>query len=144
MSTPKKVLLIIGAAFGICVLAWVALIGAVYAWGGVMTVRIDNPDGPDFSIPVPMAVVNAALASGESTVLEFRRELGDYEPMLREILEVIEDCPDMTFVEVEDHGDHVRVSKDGGTLRVEVQERGHDGVSVVVSLPTRSIVRLVS
>jgi hypothetical protein len=144
MSTSKKVLLVLGAAGAICVLAWVALIGAVYALGGVMTVRIDQPGGPDLAIPIPMAIVDAALASGEAVFLDLRSELDEYEPLMREILEVIEDCPDMTFVEVEDGGDHVRVSKSGGTLRVEVRERGRDGVNVQVSLPTRSIARLVS
>jgi hypothetical protein len=144
MTTTKKVFLILGSAFGLCLLGWVVLVGAVYAWGGVMTVRVDNPQGPDLSIPVPMAVVDAALATGELALEDIHLELGEYGPMLREILEVIDDCPDVTFVEVEDRGDHVRVSKEGGTLRVEVSEHGRHGVSVEVSLPTRSIARLVS
>lgn len=143
MSRTKKVFLVLGSAFGICVLAWVALIGAVYAWGGVMTVRVDNPGGPRLSIPVPVAVVDAALATGELAFDEFREEFGDLGPMLGEIFEVIEDCPDMTFVEVEDRGDHVRVWKEGDRLRIEVRESGRNGANVEISLPTRSIARLV-
>lgn len=144
MTTTKKVLLVLGSALGLCILGWVVLVGSVYAWGGVMTVRIDNPSGPDLSIPVPMAVVDAALATGEMVFEDIHLNLGAYGPMLREILEVIDDCPDVTFVEVEDGGDHVRVFKEGGTLRVEVKERGRHGINVTVSLPTRSIARLVS
>lgn len=144
MTTTKKILLILGSAFCLCVLGWVVLVGAVYAYGGVMTVRVDNPNGPDLSIPVPMAVVDAALATGELVLDDIHMEFGEWGPMLREILEVIDDCPDVTFVEVEDHGDHVRVAKEGGYLRVEVTEHGRHGVNVQVSLPTRSIARLVS
>ncbi len=143
MTTTKKVLLILGSAFGLCVLGWVVLVGAVYAYGGVMTVRVDNPNGPDLAIPVPMAVVDAALATGEMALDDIHVELGEYGPMLREILAVIDDCPDVTFVEVEDGFDHVRVAKEGGYLLVEVNEhRGH-GMNIKVSLPTRSIARLV-
>lgn len=144
MTTPKKVLLIFGSAVGLCILSWVLLIGAVYAWGGVMTVRVDNPSGPDLSIPVPLAVVEAALATGEVAFEDLRFEFGAYGPILLEILEVIEDCPDMTFVEVEDRGDHVRVAKEDGRLRVLVRERGSQGVNVEVTVSAKSIARLVS
>ena len=142
MTTTKKVFLVLGSAFGLCVLGWVVLVGAVYAWGGVLTVRVDNPRGPDLSIPVPMAVVDAALATGELAFENVNLDLGEYREVLREILEVIDECPDATFVEIEDRGDYVRVSKQGGTLRVEVDEHGRNGVNVTVTLPTRSIARL--
>lgn len=144
MSTSKKVFAVVGAAFGICVLGWVLLVGAVYAWGGVMTVRVDNPGGPDLAIPVPMAVVDAALTTGEFALEDIAFDIGEYGPMLRAVLEVIEDCPDVTFVEVEDHGDHVRVAKEGRYLRVEVREHGRHGVNISVSLPTRFASRTIS
>ncbi len=144
MSTAKKALLAVGAAFGLCVLGWVLLVGAVYAWGGVLTVRVDNPRGPDIAIPVPMAVVDAALTTGEFAFDDIELDIGEYGPALRAIMEVIEDCPDVTFVEVEDHGDYVRVAKEGRYLKVEVRERGSHGVNVSVSLPTRFASRTVS
>ena len=143
MSTPKKVFLVLGSAFGLCVLGWVVLVGAVYAWGGVMTVRVDNPRGPNLSIPVPMAVIDAALATGELALDDAHLDFGEFGPMIREILAVIDDCPDVTFVDVQDGRDSVRVFKEDGKLRVEVEERGSDGVSVSISLPTRSIARLM-
>lgn len=146
MSTTKKVFLVIGSAFGICVLSWVLVVGAVYAWGGVMTVTIDNPDGPNLWIPVPLAVVDAALATGEFALDEVHVDIGEYGPMLRAMMEVIEDCPDMTFVEVEveDGGNYVRVAKEGGYLLVEVKERGRHGVNIRVSFPTRFASRTIS
>ncbi|MFQ5525689.1 MAG: hypothetical protein ACE5GX_05450 [Thermoanaerobaculia bacterium] len=144
MSTTKKVLLVVGSAFGICVLCWVLVVGAVYAWGGVMTVKVDNPNGPNLNIPVPMAVVDAALATSEIALEEVRIEIGEYGPMLAAMMEVIEDCPDVTFVEVEDRGDHVRVFKEDGYIKVEVNERGHHGVNVRVSIPARFASRTVA
>jgi len=148
MSTTKKVLLVVGSAFGICVLCWVLLVGAVYAWGGVMTVRVDSRGGPNLSIPVPMALVDAALSTGDLALDGLRDGIGDFGPALSAMMEVIEDCPDVTFVEVEDGGDYVRVAKEGAYLRVEVRESGRDGVDVRISLPTRfasrTIARLVS
>lgn len=144
MTTTKKVFIVLGSAFGLCVLGWIALVGAVYALGGVMTVRVDNPTGPDLSIPVPVAVVGAALATGESAFRDIELHFGDLTPMLREMLEVIDECPDVTFVDVQDRGESVRIYKEDGYLRVEVHESGRDGVNVEVSMPTRSIARLVS
>lgn len=144
MTTTKKVFLVIGCAFGLCVLGWVVLVGAVYAWGGVMTVRVDNPNGPDLAIPVPMAVVDAALTTGELALENVHLDIGEYGPMLAAMMEVIDDCPDVTFVEVEDRGDYVRVAKEGRYLKVEVREHGSHGVNVKVSLPTRFASRTVS
>ena len=61
--------------------------------------------------------------------------------MVRELLEVLEDCPDVTFVEVEDDSDWVRVSKKRGKLIVEVEE---SATSIRISIPTRSIARTVN
>lgn len=147
MSRTRKTLLVVGAAFGLCLLGWVALVGAVYAWGGVLSVRVDNPAGPDLSLPVPLAVVDVAMAAGGVTLehvpAEIALEIREYAPMLRELVEVIEDCPDVVFVEVEDRGDEVRISKRKGRLFVEVRERGPGGVDVEVSMPVRSVARLV-
>ena len=65
---------------------------------------------------------------------------------MREMLEVIEECPDVTFVEVVDGDEHVKVFKQGRYLKVSVDDG--DQFSVQVSLPARSvrqtIARLVS
>jgi len=48
---------------------------------------------------------------------------------------------DVTFVEVLDHGDHVRVAKKGGKIRVEVRD---PDISLNVAVPIRPIRRTVS
>ena len=58
MASTKKVLTYIAAFFGVAILSWVVLIGAVYAWGGVMTVSIeDRNENFSLYLPVPVAVM---------------------------------------------------------------------------------------
>jgi hypothetical protein len=127
----------------------VVLIGAVYAWGGVMTVSVEDRD-ENFSLylPMPVAVVDAAVATtdwvlDEEELLQLHADLdlGEWAPMVREMLEVLDDCPDATLVEVEDGDVWVRVRKKRGKLVVEVEE---PSISIKVSVPTRSIRRTVS
>ncbi|MEE9562665.1 MAG: hypothetical protein V3W50_06320 [Thermoanaerobaculia bacterium] len=149
MAGARKVLTYIAAFFGVVILSWVLLIGAVYAWGGVMTVSIEDRDeGFRLYLPMPVAVVDAAVATAdwvldEEELLELQADLdlGEWTPMIRGLLEALDDCPDFTLVEVEDGDVWVRVRKKRGKLVVEVEE---PSVSVKVSVPTRTIRRTVS
>ena len=38
----KKFLTVVAAGFAVLILSWIVLIGAVYAWGGVMTVQVQD------------------------------------------------------------------------------------------------------
>ena len=149
MARARRVLTYIAAFFGVIILSWVLLIGVVYAWGGVMTVSIEDRD-ENFSLylPLPVAVVDAAVATtdwvfDEEELLQLHADLdlGEWAPLVREMLEVLDDCPDFTLVEVEDGDVWVRVRKKRGKLVVEVEE---PSVSVKVSIPTRTIRRTVS
>ena len=149
MAGARKVLTYIAAFFGVAILSWVVLIGAVYAWGGVMTVSVEDRD-ENFSLylPMPVAVVDAAVATtdwvlDEEELLQLHADLdlGEWAPMVREMLEVLDDCPDATLVEVEDGDVWVRVRKKRGKLVVEVEE---PSTSIKVSVPTRTIRRTVS
>ena len=61
----RRFLIVVSAIFAVVVLSWVALIGAVYAWGGVATVRVqDSNEGVNLYVPVPMALVEAAVTTG--------------------------------------------------------------------------------
>jgi hypothetical protein len=116
MASTKKVLTYIAAFFGVAILSWVVLIGAVYATDWVLD---------------------------EEELLELHAEmdLGEWAPMIHGLLEELDDCPDVTLVEVEDDEVWVRVRKKRGKLVVEVEE---PSTSVKVSIPTRSIHRTVS
>jgi hypothetical protein len=146
MSTGKRVLVVAVAGLTVIVLGWVLLIGAVLASGGVAIVSIDERSGARFSVPVPLAVVDAALiASGPvidlGTHLDAELDLGQWGPFVEEILTVLDECPDAVLVEVEDGEDHVYVAKEGRTLRVEVSD---SDIGVKVTVPTRAVHRTVS
>ena len=140
----KKFLTFFAAGFAVLILSWVVLIGAVYAWGGVMTVHVqDRNEGINLYLPVPLAVVDAAVATTGFVVpseelFDIDVELGEWEPMVRGLVEALDDCPDVTLVEVEDASLHVKVYKEHGVLKVDVDE---DDVRVRVSVPTRAVER---
>ncbi len=148
MASGRRIVTLIVAGLGVIILSWVLVIGTVYAWGGVMTVKVqDREDNFNLYLPIPMAVVEAAVATtdwvlDEEDLLQIHADvdLGEWAPMVRELLDVLEDCPDVTFVEVEDDSDWVRISKKRGKLIVEVEE---PAISIRVSIPTRSIARTV-
>lgn len=137
----KRFLIIVSAAFAVLILSWVALIGAVYAWGGVATVRVqDRQEGVNLYVPVPMALVDAAVTTSSFVVpeeewLDLDVELGEWGPMLHAMLDELDKLPDCTLVEVEDGPTHVRVFKEGGALKVQVDD---EEVHVKVSVPMRS------
>ena len=143
----RRFLIVISAVFGVVILSWVALIGAVYAWGGVATVRVqDQNEGVNLYVPVPMALVEAAVTTSgwvipEEEWLDMHVELGEWGPMVEEMLAELDDLPDVTLVEVEDGTTHVRVFKEGGALKVSVDD---EEVHVRVSLPMRSAKRTLS
>lgn len=137
----RRLFIVVSAAFGVVVLSWVALIGAVYAWGGVATVRVqDHNEGVNLYVPVPMALVDAAVTTSSFVVpdeewLDMHVELGEWGPMFEAMLEELDELPDCTLVEVEDGETHVRITKQGGSLRVLVDD---EDVHVKVSVPMRS------
>lgn len=159
MSRSKKVLLVFGACAATIIVGWVLIIGAVYA-SGVVSVRIQEDGGPNIYLPVPAALVNAAAFTGGMALdtgstflgghhddLETQLEahlgvdLEEWQPMLRAMLEVIEDCPDVTFVDVVDGSDHVKVVKEGRYLRVIVSD---PSFNLNISLPTKTATRTVA
>jgi len=140
----KKILTFVAAGFAVLILSWVVLIGAVYAWGGVMTVQVqDRNEGVNLYLPLPIAVVDAAVITGglmlpDERLLELDVDLGQWEPMLRSLVEALDDCPDVTLVEVQDGSEHVKVYKEHGVLKVEVDQ---DDVRIRVAVPTRAVER---
>jgi len=143
----KRFFLIVAAVFAVVILSWVALIGAVYAYGGVATVRVqDASEGLNLYVPIPMALVDAAVTTGtwvvpEEDWLDLDVELGDWGPMVRAMLEELDDLPDVTLVEVEDGLTRVRVYKENGAIKVRVDD---EDVHVKVSVPMRSARRTLS
>ena len=63
-------------------------------------------------------------------------EIKPWLPTLRAALEQLRDTDDVTLVEVRQPGEHVRVTKEGGSIVVDVED--HDD-TVHVSTPIRAI-----
>ena len=62
------------------------------------------------------------------------REIRPYLPTIRAAIEALSDSEDMTFVEVKEPGQHVRVAKSGGSIVVDVDDEEN---TVHVSTPIR-------
>jgi hypothetical protein len=63
-------------------------------------------------------------------------EIRPWMPTIRAALEQLRETDDMTLVEVKEPGEHVRVTKEGGSIVVDVED--HDD-TVHVSTPIRAI-----
>jgi len=143
MTRWQKVLTIGAAAVTVIILGWVIFVGAVYATSGVISVRIhERESGLDVYLPLPATMVEGIVVGGTrvADLAELRSEIGDWAPMVRELLEVLEESPDATFVEVRDGREHVLVTKRRGSMLVEVDT---DEVFVEVSAPIHMVRRTV-
>ncbi len=152
MTRTAKIWAVLGAVAATTLAGWLLVVTAVYALGGLMTVRVvDRSAGFDLYLPVPMAVVDAALASaaipavytaglgGGLEVDGLGVDLGEVGPVLVGLLGEIDELPDATLVEVIDGRERVRVSKAAGKLRIEIEE---PGTSIDVAIPARALARL--
>lgn len=168
MTTGQRLLIVVLVIAAVIAAGWTALAATVWATGGLITVSVDEgPDGVRLFVPVPFAVVDAAVAAVPAIAghhhaqagfghgwgrgwghgwghgdLDAGFDLGEYEPMVRGMLDVLAGLPDdVTLVEVVDGGEHVLVRMEDGDLRIHVDD---GDVRVRVSMPARSVARTVS
>ena len=150
-TRTRRILIVCAAAVAFLILGWATIIGLLLTVGGVATVQLhERSEGLSFYLPVPMAVVSATAStagflapmhSEDLIEIDGDLDLEEWEPFVDALFEGLEDCPDVTFVEVIDRGDHVRVAKRGGKIRVEVKD---PDVSLKVSVPIRPMRRTVT
>jgi len=147
MSRSRKVLLIAAGVVGALFLS-VGLAGAVVAYRvlhsgiAVVSVHESKPNGTRLWLPVPLGLVETALAFVPRHKLppidaEARRWL----PVARKALAEIDHAPDAIFVDVSSAGEHVVVAKRHGRLVVDVHNSGQD---VHVSLPPSALEDLIA
>lgn len=150
----KRFWIVGGAVAATLAVGWVMVLGTAYAWAarsGVVTVSVhDRSEGVHIWLPVPMALVDVALATtavpavhaaglGHLSVDGVDVDLGELGPMVVDLLEELESIPDATLVEVVDGRDHVKVIKVGNKLLVEVDE---PDASIRISIPTHAVARI--
>jgi hypothetical protein len=117
-----------------------------YAWHASGQVRVavhdDRPDGVNLNISLPGALVNAAIAlCPVPTDLQVDERLTGILPALRGVADRLATMPDAVIVDVDDHGERVRIAKTGRELVIKVittEER------VEIAVPIESVRKLVS
>lgn len=151
MTRGQRFLTYAGAAIGVAIMGWVVLIAGIYLFGGVATVSVvEHEEGINLHLPIPMALVHAAAATTHVVFLddildEIEVDTGghleEWGPTALAIVEMLGDVPNgTTLVSVEDGDERVRVAKERGKFRVEVDS---PDVTVRVAVPVRSVERLV-
>ena len=148
MSRTAKILAILVGAALVLVMGTGIMVAGTVVTSGLATVSIheEGPDGLDLYIPVPAGLIEASLSVAPvvlrllpddhlaSELDRVRADLDHMLPALEAVLAELGNLPDAVLVEVEGESEYVRVSKQGGSIRVVVEEGGD---RVVVSIPTR-------
>lgn len=115
--------------------------------GGIANVAVDTPDA-DFSIPVPMRVIDLGLGVAEFAIpdselrevqADLNRELADYQPVLEEIAGQLRDFPEGQLVRVRTGSEEVTVEHTRGKFRVHVIGPDTD---IRIAIPRRAMSRL--
>jgi hypothetical protein len=142
MRRGSKVLAVVAGSLAVLVLGCGLLLAAT----GVASVKVQEKkaDGAHFFVPVPALALyaGAALLPRMMPAAErarMREDLGDRRQAIVAILEELERCPDGVLVDVEDHGETVRIVKEGRSLTVRVRSADTD---VDVSLPAGVVTHL--
>jgi hypothetical protein len=142
MRRGSKVLAVIGGTLAILILGSGLLLAAT----GIGSVRVHEKKahGACFLVPVPALALYAGAAllprvmpAGERE--RMRGELGPRREAIVAILEELERSPDGVLVDVQEHGETVRIVKEGRSLSVRVRSADAD---VDVSLPAGAVTHL--
>ena len=119
------------------------VLGATVAATGTGSVSGEEKGGHSFYIPMPallvdLAVIAAPAAIPEDELEEMRREVAPFRDHLQTLAEELETMPSGLLVEVETPTEHVRITKEWRSFRIEVQS---DDADVTVSVPARLLSR---
>ncbi len=149
MTRTTKVLAVLVGMALVMVMGTGIMVAGTAVSSGLMTVSVheEGPDGVDLYIPVPAGLVEVALGLApvvlqlvdqhhdlDHELRHVRAELRDVLPVVEAMLDELADMPDAVLVEVDGDHEYVRVSKQGRSLEVLVEEGGN---RVAVRIPTR-------
>lgn len=150
MSRTQKILWTTAGTLAVLLFGSLLLFAAPVASGmvdpGITRVRVhDKQEDFHLDLPLPDALVSAGLtvasAAGAFDEMEpLPQEARVWMPALRAAAEALAQAPDATLVEVEGPAEHVRVSKRGSRLLVEVRSPDAD---VDVAVPARLVSRVL-
>jgi hypothetical protein len=130
--------MILLAKIGVGLVGSVVVGGAMLSSEGFIRVKVHEKqaDGTNISLFVPAALVPVSLRFVPNRSLaQASEKLRPYMPVIDAAIPALEDCPDGVLVEVIDPGEHVLISKQGGSIVVDVNDQ--DEV-VHVAVPLRA------
>ncbi len=132
----------------LAVLSFTTVAAATYVVsGGIANVSVDTPDA-DFSIPVPMRVLDLGMGVAEMAIpdselravqADLNEELGDYRPVLEEIAGQLRNFPEGELVRVKTDSEEVVVKHTAGKFRVHVIGPDTD---IRIAVPRKAMNRL--
>lgn len=125
------------AKLGVGVMSTALVAGAALCSEGFIHVKVHEkqPDGTHLNLIVPAALVPATLTFvPKHHLAQASEQLHECLPIIDAAVPALEDAPDGVLVEVSDPGEHVVVSKSGGSVVVDVNDHGDE---VHVSVPLR-------
>jgi hypothetical protein len=115
-----------------------AIAAGTVAATGVVVVDVREPNaGHHFMVPVPLALaqVAAGFVPESKTHLHLPADAQQYMPAARQVLSALAASEDATLVEVEEPGERVSIRKEGGILKIHVEDKGEDvNVQVPIAL----------
>lgn len=126
------------AKFGLSVVGTAAVAAAALCSEGFIEIKVHEKHvgGKNINVIVPAALVPVTLKLVPNPhLIEASEKLHTFMPIIDAAIPVLEDCPDGLLVEVVDSRDHVRVSKRGGSIVVDVNDAAD---TVHVSVPLRA------
>jgi len=126
------------AKLGVGVLGTALVGAAALASEGFIYVNVQEkqPGGSRVNVLVPAALVPITLRFvPRHNFYDASRDLRTALPIIDAAIPALGDCPDGVLVEVVDPGEHVLVTKHGGSIIVDVND--HDEI-VHVSVPLRA------
>jgi hypothetical protein len=142
-AAPKNRLMRFLAIATALLLLPIFVLGATVAATGTVSVSVQEHGGHSFYIPMPALLVDLAVLAApavipEDELAEMRREIAPYRDHLETLAEELESMPSGLLVEVETPTEHVRITKEWRSFRVEVESEDAD---ITVSVPARLLSR---
>jgi hypothetical protein len=113
--------------------------GAMVSSEGFVNVRVHEkqPGGHNIHVIAPALVIPLSMRfAPQHSLEEATEQMKPWLPTIRAAMEGLRECADADFVEVSGPNQHVRVSKSGGAIVVDVDDEGE---TVHVSVPVRAM-----
>ncbi len=133
----------LGIAAAILSMGVVTMFGVAIHHAGFIVIDVqDKVKGDRVFAPVPMLFVNLALdVVPDQRLARWSSRFQDKGEWLEAVTRELNECPDGTFVEVENRREQVSVAKKGGNIVVDVNSRDKE---VHLRFPIRSTAKAVA